>query len=255
MVSLFSFLPDYSTDKVEPETAPRVVVGAASPLWLMFGGAAAAGATYWWWANRWREAVNVEALMALAPEPVAPSIEAQDVLDAPADPMIEAAVEPALEAFVETAGAAEAVMDAAEEFTEASAEAAVDVVAEVGEAVVEAAREAPVVEIVPPPAEEEPSPEVVAEPTVQAALEPAPSVEADAEPVPEILADDLTKLVGVGPKLAASLAELGVTTFSQIAAWTPDELDSYDQLLNLKGRAVRDAWVAQAKRFAASVEA
>jgi predicted flap endonuclease-1-like 5' DNA nuclease len=56
-------------------------------------------------------------------------------------------------------------------------------------------------------------------------------------------------LVGVGPKLAASLADLGVTKFSQIAAWTPDELSSYDQLLNLKGRADRDAWIAQAKRF------
>ena len=61
--------------------------------------------------------------------------------------------------------------------------------------------------------------------------------------------DDLTKLVGVGPKLAASLADLGVTKFSQIAAWTPDELASYDQLLNLKGRAEREAWIAQAKRL------
>ena len=67
MVSLFTFLPDYATDKVEPQIAPRVAVGAASPLWLMFGGAAAAGAAYWWWASRWREAVNLEALMALAP--------------------------------------------------------------------------------------------------------------------------------------------------------------------------------------------
>ena len=67
--------------------------------------------------------------------------------------------------------------------------------------------------------------------------------------------DDLTRLVGVGPKLAASLGELGVTTFSQIAAWTPDELASFDQLLNLKGRAERDAWIAQAKRFVEGVEA
>ena len=72
MVSIFPFLPDYTTEKAAPETAPRLMVGAASPLWLMFGGAAAAGATYWWWANRWREAVNLESMMALAPEPVAP---------------------------------------------------------------------------------------------------------------------------------------------------------------------------------------
>jgi predicted flap endonuclease-1-like 5' DNA nuclease len=65
----------------------------------------------------------------------------------------------------------------------------------------------------------------------------------------EATVDDLTRLVGIGPKLAASLAELGVTTFGQIAAWTPDELASYDSLLNLKGRAERDAWVAQAQRL------
>jgi len=91
------------------------------------------------------------------------------------------------------------------------------------------------------------------------AVEPVePAVEAAAEAVQAAVTqvgDDLTRLVGVGPKLAASLGELGVTTFSQIAAWTPDELASFDQLLNLKGRAERDAWIAQAKRFVEGVEA
>jgi predicted flap endonuclease-1-like 5' DNA nuclease len=63
--------------------------------------------------------------------------------------------------------------------------------------------------------------------------------------------DDLTRLVGIGPKLAAALAERGVTTFAQIAAWTEQELADIDKALDLKGRAARDAWVAQAKRFAA----
>ena len=62
---------------------------------------------------------------------------------------------------------------------------------------------------------------------------------------------DLTRLVGVGPKLAAALAERGVTRFAQIAAWTADDLAGIDKALDLKGRAVRDAWVAQAKRLAA----
>jgi predicted flap endonuclease-1-like 5' DNA nuclease len=48
---------------------------------------------------------------------------------------------------------------------------------------------------------------------------------------------------------------LGVTTFSQIAAWTPEELADIDLKLGLKGRAERDAWIAQAKRFAAAIEA
>ncbi|WP_297509053.1 phasin PhaH [uncultured Caulobacter sp.] len=255
MVSLFSFLPDYAADKVEPETAPRVVVGAASPLWLMFGGAAAAGATYWWWANRWREAVNVEALMALAPEPVSPAIEDQAVLDAPPEPMIEAAVEPVLETVVEAAGQAEAAMDTAEEIIEATADVAVETVIaaneDIAEALVEISAEVEPSDVAP--VEAAPVEAVSEEAPVEAVVEAAPAIEAEA--VVEAVVDDLTKLVGVGPKLAASLAELGVTKFSQIAAWTPDELASYDQLLNLKGRAERDAWVAQAKRFAAAVEA
>jgi len=76
----------------------------------------------------------------------------------------------------------------------------------------------------------------------------------DAEPVAEAAlekaADDLTKLVGIGPKLAASLGELGVTSFAQIAAWTADDLAKFDEALSLKGRAARDAWVAQARRLA-----
>ncbi|KRA75065.1 hypothetical protein ASD89_09855 [Caulobacter sp. Root656] len=78
------------------------------------------------------------------------------------------------------------------------------------------------------------------------------NLEAAAEPVVETAkstADDLTQLVGIGPKLAASLAELGVTRFEQIAAWGADDLADFDAKLNLRGRAERDAWVAQAKRL------
>lgn len=234
MVSIFSFLPSYTTDKVEPETAPHVVVGAASPLWLMFGGAAAAGATYWWWANRWREAVNLESLMALAPEPVAPPVESLAILEEPLEPVLEAVAKPVVEAVAMVAEAMETVLEASQEMVEASAESMTDTVVAANEGVAQA--------VVEPVAVAEP---VVAETADQVveAIEAAPvAVEA--------ALDDLTKLVGVGPKLAASLADLGVTKFSQIAAWTPDELASYDQLLNLRGRAEREAWIAQAKRFA-----
>jgi predicted flap endonuclease-1-like 5' DNA nuclease len=83
------------------------------------------------------------------------------------------------------------------------------------------------------------------DPVVDAAPVAAAAVEAA-----EKTADDLTKLVGIGPKLAASLGELGVTSFAQIAAWTADDLAKYDAALSLKGRAARDAWVAQARRLA-----
>ena len=63
--------------------------------------------------------------------------------------------------------------------------------------------------------------------------------------------DDLTRLVGIGPKLSIALAERGVTRFADIAAWTEADLAEIDKALDLKGRAVRDAWIAQAKRFSA----
>jgi len=225
MVSIFSFLPD-TAEKTESPAAPHLAIGMASPLWLMFGGAAAAGATYWWWTNRWREAVNLEALMALAPEPVAPPVAAVAVLDAPPEPILQALTEPVVEAVTLVAETTETVLDATQEIAEAAAEPLVETVVAANEDVAEAVVE----------------PVVAAEPVVAEAVEAAPAAV-------EAALDDLTKLVGVGPKLAASLADLGVTKFSQIAAWTPDELASFDQLLNLKGRAEREAWIDQAKRF------
>ncbi|MBO9546753.1 phasin PhaH [Caulobacter sp.] len=238
MVSIFSFLPEYKADKVEPETAPYVAIGAASPLWLMFGGAAVAGASYWWWTNRWREAVNVEALMALAPEPVAPPVEAVAVLEA------TPVAEPVIEAVTLVAETTETVLDATQELIEAAAEPVVETIVAANEDVAEA--------VVEPVVAAEPIVEAAAEAPVEVVEAVAPVVEQAAETL-QAAGDDLTQLVGIGPKLAASLGELGVTKFSQIAAWTPDELASFDALLNLKGRAERDAWIAQAKRLLPAV--
>jgi len=92
--------------------------------------------------------------------------------------------------------------------------------------------------------------ETVAEPA-EATMEIAA---AETVEVAETLAapDDLTVMTGIGPKLAAALAERGVTTFAQIAGWTADDLAELDVALKLKGRAVREAWVAQAKRLASN---
>ena len=59
--------------------------------------------------------------------------------------------------------------------------------------------------------------------------------------------DDLTRIKGLGPKLAARLAELGVTSFAQIAAWSSEDLAKVDaQLGTFAGRPARDGWVEQA---------
>ncbi len=98
------------------------------------------------------------------------------------------------------------------------------------------------------PAEEPVAVETVpAEPVVSAA-EDKPAAAHPAAPAAD--GDDLTRLVGVGPKLAQALVEHGVNSFAQIAAWTDEELAEIDLALDLKGRAARDAWVAQAKQLA-----
>ena len=81
-----------------------------------------------------------------------------------------------------------------------------------------------------------PEPETLAETILEAVPAPAP--------------DDLTTLVGIGPKLAAALAERGITTYAQLAAWTAEDAAAFDAELSLKGRVARDAWIAQAKRLA-----
>ena len=64
--------------------------------------------------------------------------------------------------------------------------------------------------------------------------------------------DDLTRIKGLGPKLAALLHTLVVTSFAQIAAWSEADIDRIDgQLGAFAGRIRRDDWVAQAKFLAA----
>jgi predicted flap endonuclease-1-like 5' DNA nuclease len=96
------------------------------------------------------------------------------------------------------------------------------------------------------------APEPIAAPEPVAAVEPVAEVEpaVEAAPVAPPPPDDLTRMNGVGPKLSEALAARGVTRFADIAAWTVDDLAEIDKALSLKGRAVREAWVAQAKRFA-----
>lgn len=92
---------------------------------------------------------------------------------------------------------------------------------------------------------------------------PAKSTPAEevAEAAPETLKeargglpDDLKLLKGVGPKLEATLNEMGFFHFDQIADWGDAEVAWVDSRLTFKGRIVRDGWIAQAAKLAVGDE-
>lgn len=101
------------------------------------------------------------------------------------------------------------------------------------------------------------SPEPDALPLVSAAAAPEAPDSTIAAVVVEVeesaeSEDDLTRIKGVGPKLAAILADLGVTRFSQIAAWDDAEIQRINSHLGrFEGRITRDDWVGQARLLAA----
>lgn len=63
--------------------------------------------------------------------------------------------------------------------------------------------------------------------------------------------EELIRIKGLGPKLAATLGELGINRVEQIAAWTDADIDRIDsQLGRFQGRIRRDNWVEQARLLA-----
>lgn len=83
---------------------------------------------------------------------------------------------------------------------------------------------------------------------------PEPVAEPAAPEAPAAI--EITQLKGLGPKLAATLAELGFTRVGQIAALTPTEAENLDARLGaFKGRMARDRWIEQAKLLSAGDKA
>lgn len=93
----------------------------------------------------------------------------------------------------------------------------------------------------------------IATPTPMPASSPAPAPKPAPDPTPApapitAAPDDLRQIKGVGPKLVAILAEEGITTFAQVAAWTDSDIATIDAKLGrFQGRISRDQWVEQAK--------
>lgn len=85
--------------------------------------------------------------------------------------------------------------------------------------------------------------------------EAGPDIAAAPPPPATGTPDDLTRIKGLGPKLAALLGEFGITTYAQIAAWEQAEIERIDAKLGrFSGRITRDQWVEQARLLAAGDE-
>ena len=147
---------------------------------------------------------------------------------------------------------AEAVVDAALKLVKTPAAAAVGVPDAAQDAAenVETAAEAKTPfasDAVPPkPVAEPASAAPVAE--VVSAEQTPPATRPKAMKAPRKgVADDLTAMKGIGPKLAEKLGEMGIFHYDQIAAWTEAEVAWMDENLGRPaGRVSRDNWVAAA---------
>ena len=82
------------------------------------------------------------------------------------------------------------------------------------------------------------------------AAKPKAAPKAKAAPAAAAGSDDLKTLSGVGPALEKKLHAAGVTSFAQIAAWTPEDVAAMDEKLSFKGRIEREGWIAQAAELA-----
>jgi F-type H+-transporting ATPase subunit gamma len=63
--------------------------------------------------------------------------------------------------------------------------------------------------------------------------------------------DDIEAILGIGPVIGAHLREQGITTFAQIAAWTPEDVARIGDEIDFPGRAEREHWVEQARELQA----
>jgi predicted flap endonuclease-1-like 5' DNA nuclease len=110
------------------------------------------------------------------------------------------------------------------------------------------------------PAVPTPVPDVAAPPPLSPVIEPGTGPvepvgvmpEPSPSPAPAAGPGDLTRLKGLGPRIAARLGELGVYSIADMARLTPEAARTLDaELTPFQGRLSRDRWVDQAKLLAA----
>jgi predicted flap endonuclease-1-like 5' DNA nuclease len=221
----------------EAERAMSLPLGMANPFWLLFGAAATAGMT-WWWMSRLSRAADMQATanesaviyeMAEATASTAPF----SVRGRPRKIKIAPSKTDEPAGFTDDPGDAVEQAEAVYGSPESAGYPHVALEPTVPPQARTATHESEI------PADSSQTASAAGYPVV------APGPEAmDA-------ADDLTRLGGVGPRIAAALAAHGVRRFADLAEWTSEKLASFDAEMNLRGRARRSDWVEQARRLAA----
>ncbi len=185
----------------------------------------------------------VEASVAEEPALVPVEIRTEEAPEAPEVPGTPG-VEPApSEGEAAGSGSAEAVSGIAE----APAE---PLESPKAEAAIPETTDPPAVE---PTASSEPPEAEAVVPEVTPQLADAPATPATAADTTESSGkpDDLKKISGIGPVLEGKLHTMGITRYEQIAALTPEQIETIDAGLSIKGRIQRDNWVGQAKTLMA----
>jgi large subunit ribosomal protein L21 len=62
---------------------------------------------------------------------------------------------------------------------------------------------------------------------------------------------NLSLISGIGPTIEKKLRAAGITTWSEIAAWSEADVARWNEELALRGRATREEWVEQARELLA----
>lgn len=87
--------------------------------------------------------------------------------------------------------------------------------------------------------------EIVIESIAASGAKKGSSAKAEAKKAAPAKADDLKKIEGIGPKIADTLAEAGITTFAQLAK--ADAAKIAEIIAEVRGNHVTDTWPAQAQ--------
>jgi len=68
---------------------------------------------------------------------------------------------------------------------------------------------------------------------------------------PQSGGDNLAQIEGIGPRIAEELNRVGVWSFKQIAAWSPENARWIEEHLGFDGRVTQEDWVKQAETLVA----